>query len=118
MIQLTRNHYIIIKKILRSYYPDAEIWLFGSRISGGAKKYSDLDILIKTASGLKIAEESAHYNSGIKSFNIKADFSDSYIPFKIDLVNWRETSEEFRDEILPSAVKLEEAEKLCVDSDA
>lgn len=41
------NELSLIKNILLNTLPNAEIWLFGSRTTGKAQKYSDVDILIK-----------------------------------------------------------------------
>jgi len=37
----------IVKAILARHVPDAVVWVFGSRATGKAKKYSDLDLCIK-----------------------------------------------------------------------
>jgi uncharacterized protein len=119
MIQLNKKHYAIIKTILRKNFPDAKIWLFGSRVEGLAKKYSDLDILIKLSNNtLKVAEDAAAYGSRVDFFNSRADFAESDIPFKIDLVDWDKMEKEFRHEVLKNAIELEQAENFCVDDDA
>ena len=46
MIDLPENLLIQVKAILKKYLPEAEIWAFGSRVTGTAKVYSDLDLVV------------------------------------------------------------------------
>jgi len=46
MIDLPENILIQEKKINKQKVPDSEIWAFGSRVTGTAKKYSDLDLVV------------------------------------------------------------------------
>ena len=32
--------------ILEQYVPNAEVWVFGSRVSGTAREHSDLDLVV------------------------------------------------------------------------
>ena len=45
-IQLTKAELDIVKKILSKHLPNATHYLFGSRVRGTAKQYSDLDVVI------------------------------------------------------------------------
>lgn len=46
MIDLTPEYQTIIRNILRQYLPGFEVWAFGSRVTGRAKHYSDLDLVV------------------------------------------------------------------------
>jgi uncharacterized protein len=46
MIDITDKNLNIVKKILAKHVPNYEVWAFGSRVSGKAKKFSDLDLVI------------------------------------------------------------------------
>lgn len=94
MIQLSKNQFLEILSIIDKYFSDAEIWFFGSRISGDAKKYSDLDILIKGKE--KISDATMFY--------VRSEFAESNLPFTIDLVDWNNTTENFRELIFKNAV--------------
>jgi uncharacterized protein len=96
-IQLSEEHLKKIKTILRHYFPTSQIWLFGSRVTGTAKKYSDLDILIK------IVE---HERATASLIKLKHAFDDSDLPFQIDIVDWDKTSAEFREMVLKEAIIL------------
>lgn len=76
----------IILDILRRHVPDREIWAFGSRVTGNAKPYSDLDLAVMGDAPLPLATAAA----------LAEAFSDSPLPFKVDLVDWATTSERFR----------------------
>ena len=76
----------IVKAILVRHLPDAVVWVFGSRATGKAKKYSDLDLCIKAREQLSLNVMSA----------LAEDFSESDLPWKVDLVDWHSISEAFR----------------------
>lgn len=76
----------IVKAILATHLPGASVWVFGSRATGKAKKYSDLDLCIKACEPLSLNVMSA----------LAEDFSESDLPWKVDLVDWHSISEAFR----------------------
>jgi type I restriction enzyme S subunit len=76
----------IVRTILARHVPQYEVWAFGSRVKGTAKKYSDLDLAIITAQPLGLALSSA----------IADDFAESDLPIKVDVVDWATTGEAFR----------------------
>jgi len=47
MIDLRQNEREIVLNILRRYLVDAEFFVFGSRATGTARQWSDLDLLIR-----------------------------------------------------------------------
>ena len=86
MIDIQSNHKKIIQNILIRYIPNYEIWVFGSRITGNKKKYSDLDLVIiseKTIPTPTLAQ-------------LKYDLSDSNLPFKVDILEWACLPDNFR----------------------
>lgn len=87
MIDLRPEHLEIVLRILRQRIPDREVWVFGSRARGTKKPHSDLD--------LAIIGDTAF--SGILLADLAEDFSESDLPFRVDLVDWATTSEEFRE---------------------
>ncbi|WVH09653.1 MAG: Nucleotidyltransferase domain protein [Fluviibacter phosphoraccumulans EoVTN8] len=76
----------IVKSILARHVPGAAVWAFGSRATGKAKKFSDLDLCIDTGKPLGLNLASA----------LAEDFAESDLPWKVDLVDWATTSEGFR----------------------
>lgn len=80
------DHWAIVADILQRYLPDREVWAFGSRVAGNAKTYSDLDLVIIGETPLSLSVRAA----------LLDDFSQSDIPFKVDVLDWAVTSGGFR----------------------
>lgn len=88
-----------IKEIISRYIGadnDFELFIFGSRSDGTAKKYSDYDIGIMGSE--KVPRE-------ILS-KIKTALDDSDLPYKVDVVDFFLASESFRKEALKNIRKL------------
>ncbi len=75
-----------VRAILRRYIPDREVRAFGSRLSGTAKPFSDLDLAVMGNEPLPASILA----------DLKDAFSESDLPFKVDIVDWAETRENFR----------------------
>ena len=45
-IQLDANHLEMVRRIMRSHLPEAQVWCFGSRAVGKAWQWSDLDLAV------------------------------------------------------------------------
>lgn len=85
-LDLRADHRNIVHQILQHRLPQHEVWAFGSRTRGTAKPYSDLDLAIITSQPLDMGVLAA----------LSDDFSDSELPFKVDMVDWATTGEAFR----------------------
>lgn len=85
-IAITPEQWKIVSSILQKHLPDNEIWAFGSRATHTEKPYSDLDLAILSDTGLTLSLLAA----------IEHDFSESDLPFKVDIVDWATTSQAFR----------------------
>lgn len=92
-MQLSDKEFQIIQSILKSLIPDAEIWLFGSRVKNQSAKYSDIDILAKMQKPIPLDV----------LFKLKNAFDESDLPFTVDIVDWHRVSPEFRNLILNDA---------------
>lgn len=90
MIDLTELERKTIIDILQKHLPGISVWVFGSRIKGTAKLYSDLDLALITKNALTIREQAA----------LELAFTDSDLPFSVDLIDWASCSEEFKQIIL------------------
>jgi len=86
MIELSEDNIEIVKEILAKHVPEYEVRAFGSRVNNQAKKYSDLDLVI-------IDEKKIPFE---KIFALKNDFAESKLPFRVDILDWKRTSSEFR----------------------
>jgi len=97
-IDIRPEHWRIVQDILRHHVPQHEVWAFGSRASRKAKPYSDLDLVI-------VAEEPLpHCLTG----ELSEAFSDSDLPWKVDVLDWASTDDSFRRIIEHSRVILQE----------
>lgn len=95
-MDLKPDHLKIVCDIFAIHLPGREVMLFGSRAVNTAKPHSDIDLLI-------IGDEPLP----VTTIRILRDaFEDSDLPFQVDLVEWAETSEEFRKVIAATAVPL------------
>lgn len=99
-IDVTPEQWRIIQDILQTCIPELEVWAFGSRATGTAKPYSDLDLAIITREPLTLA----------KSADISEAFTESDLPWKVDLVDWATTSDTFREIIQNQRVVIQEPE--------
>lgn len=85
-----------LRAILRKHVPEREVVAFGSRVTGAAKPFSDLDLAVMGAALIPSAVLA----------NLKEDLDESDLPFKVDIVEWACTSESFRKIIERDAVPL------------
>ena len=77
-----------IKKTVRKHFPkdDYEVFVYGSRATGNAQKWSDVDIGIRGEKKVPVR----------KLALIAEELEKSKIPYKVDVVDFSKTSEEFR----------------------
>ncbi len=96
MTQLRPQDFEIIKFIINSQLPNAQVWLFGSRAKGNAKPFSDTDLLIDNHSPLTLLEFS----------QIKEALSESSLPMLVDIVDRQTIKPEFFEQIKEDLVAL------------
>lgn len=85
-IDMNTHDLNMVLEILDAHAPGYEVWVFGSRAAGRAKEFSDLDLAI-------IGEEPL---SATTLADLKDSFTESDLPFKVDIVDWAGTSQSFR----------------------
>lgn len=90
-IALTSQEKAIIYAILKKY---PKTVIFGSRVKGTSKKFSDLDVVIKD--DLK----------GYEYELLNEAFHNSNLPFKVDLVNYSRADDHFKKIIDKEAIPL------------
>lgn len=88
------DHLQIVKEILNEYIHESEIYIFGSRANGKAKHTSDLDLFIKGRVPIEW---------GILA-NIRYAFSESNLPYKVDVLDWSVISDNFKKTITKNNV--------------
>ncbi len=80
------NHLVLVREILKRHISNCQVWAFGSRVNGTAKEYSDLDLVILSKEDLPPQ----------KIFQLKDDFEESDLPFRVDLLDWNKISKDFQ----------------------
>lgn len=95
MLQLSPEQIQTTKSILAQHVPGRRVCAFGSRVHGTARPTSDLDILIFGNEALKPENRA----------ELKLAFSESNLPFFVDLVEQARISAEFFEEIASLAIE-------------
>ena len=96
-IAITPEQWEIVAAILQKHISNKAIWIFGSRAKHQAKPFSDLDIAIIGETPLSINLLAA----------MTEDFTESALPFKVDLVDWASAGVAFREIIESHKVVVE-----------
>jgi len=92
----------IVQNILGSIIPEYKVWIFGSRVHGRTlKPFSDIDLAI-------IAD--APIDSG-RLRELKEAFSESDLPYRVDVVDYASASQTFRDIIQQEYEVIRKPEK-------
>lgn len=85
-MDVTSTQIDIVQQILKkNLSPHSKVWIFGSRASQAKKKFSDLDLAIDSGQALPLSLLSSLEN----------DFSESDLPYKVDIVDLNNISEDF-----------------------
>lgn len=85
-LNISSDELQIVQTILQQHIPQRTVWAFGSRVNGKAKPYSDLDLAVLGDTSLSLAEHA----------DLVDAFSESDLPWKVDLVDWCLIGDGFR----------------------
>lgn len=77
--------------LLASRVSEAEVWAYGSRVTGNAHEGSDLDLVVRCPDDLTRARQDLA--------SLRTAFSDSDLPILVEVHDWARLPEEFRREI-------------------
>lgn len=96
-IDLTQAELAIVAAILRSHLPPGtRAWVFGSRATASARRYSDLDLALEGEQPL----------GGDVLGDITEALSESDLPYKVDVIDLLSVAPAFRAMIEPDMVAL------------
>lgn len=98
-LSLTPDEGQIVQSILQDIIPDKTVWVIGSRMTAKHKPYSDLDLLIIGDEGLPLAAAA----------DLRCAFSESDLPFKVDLVLWSALNNNFKQTFEQNHVVIQSA---------
>ena len=98
-IDVSPEHRRIVLDLLAEYLPKAgKVWVFGSRATGRARRYSDLDLAIDAGRRLTLDECAI----------LAEAFEESDLPYRVDIVDWHAIDDRFRSLIKAERVFLAE----------
>jgi len=86
MIDLDPGHLAEVRRILAEHAPGCEVRAYGSRVTGGARKFSDLDLALRAPEAIEPRTLRA----------IKEAFSESNLPILVDVQDWRRLPDTLR----------------------
>lgn len=97
MIHVTPEQRRVVEDILRRFVPHARVVVFGSRVTGKLKPFSDLDLAIDAQDPLSLDTLAA----------LRDAFSESNLPFRVDIVDQSTVSDEFKRVIAEVAEEIQ-----------
>jgi uncharacterized protein len=80
MLDLTPEQLATVRGVLARRIPEREVRAFGSRVTGRAWRYSDLDLVVMGDAPLP----------ELTLAHLRADFEESDLPFRVDVVEQRD----------------------------
>ena len=86
MILLDPRHLETVRRILSEHVPDCEARAFGSRVTGTAESFADLDIAL-------VCDEALDWR---RIEALKDAFAESDLPIVVDVLDWHSISDSFR----------------------
>ena len=91
VLDLKEKYLRTLRELLEQYMPKAEVWAYGSRVSGEAHEGSDLDLVVRNPM------EPASPVPNVSA--LRSALRESDLPIVVEVVDWAEVPEVFRDEI-------------------
>lgn len=98
MIDLSLQQQSLIKTIVKQVFSDEsiQVYVFGSRVTNKARTFSDVDLALKANSKI----------SARKMAQLKEAFSESDLPFMVDVIDLNAISEDFYQSIEDNMVEM------------
>ncbi|MDR2463668.1 MAG: nucleotidyltransferase domain-containing protein [Verrucomicrobiales bacterium] len=86
MIDLDSQQLNLVRRLVREYFPDCEARVFGSRVNGTAKPWSDLDVVI--VSGEKLPRAKLQL--------LREALQAAPLTVRVEVQDWRAVAGEFQ----------------------
>jgi predicted nucleotidyltransferase len=96
MISITETQRTIIQQVLTTI-SNCEVLAFGSRLSNSHADHSDLDLALV----------GQHRFSLLQLYELREKFSESVLPFRVDIVDWNAVSPDFQKVIASRCERLQ-----------
>jgi len=94
---ITEHEWQIVQQILQQMLAGYAVWAFGSRVGGPCKDFSDLDLAVISDHMLPLPLMA----------ELSEAFSESDLPWKVDVVDWATTNAAFQQRILANRLVLQ-----------
>ena len=98
VLRLSVRHLEMVRVLLRQYLPDAEVWAYGSRVTGGGHEASDLDLVGRNPSDTEMEI------GGLS--RLRDAFVESNLPIRVEILDWSRIPMSFQREIEKEYVVL------------
>ncbi len=95
MIDLEEKYIVFIKNIILKYLPESRIYIFGSRATGHARKYSDVDVAVEDISMTDKIQ-----------MQIEIELENSTLPYEVDVIDLNNISERFKSQIVDDLIEI------------
>lgn len=102
VLDLTPTQLEVVRAVLHARLPGREVRAFGSRVLGRARKYSDLDLMLMGEDPIPDTVRA----------ELREDFDESDLPFRVDLVLWRDAPAALRASVERDGVVIESGSAL------
>jgi type I restriction enzyme S subunit len=99
MLDVAPEHLRLVQRLLAERLPAREVRAFGSRVRGRAKPTADLDLVV-------MGEERI---ADLIQAELRADFEESDLPFRVDLLAWRDAPPSLRAMIEREGLEIQTA---------
>ena len=108
-IDLPAHYLALLQALFARHAPEAEVWAFGSRVTGEAHEGSDLDLVVRNPQDL---------NASVAGWlDLKEAIQHSTLPILVDVHDWAHLPKTFHQEISAHYIVLQHGGR-TVDSPA
>lgn len=98
-LYLPEKYAVQVRKLLEKYIPEATVWAYGSRVRGNHYEASDLDLVAR----FPAEKKRDVFRLGV----VREAFVESHVPIIVQIVDWDEIPESFKQEILAGYVVVQ-----------
>ena len=102
-LKLQPRHLNMLLELIKQYFPQTQIWAYGSRVNGDCHEASDLDLVARNPAALD--------QSLPDLFDFQEALVESNLPIRVDVVDWAQIPESFQYEIERGYVEVWEGQK-------
>ncbi|WP_292975825.1 nucleotidyltransferase domain-containing protein [Nitrosomonas sp.] len=98
-LQIKPRQLAMLQTLLAQHVSQAQVWAYGSRVSGNAHEGSDLDIVLRNPSNLKAEVPNR--------LDVQEAIQESDLPMLVDVHDWAHLPEDFHRNIERDYVEIQ-----------